>query len=300
MFDFTGECDYDTFVEYADLLSKRFSFLEFNYLGESVMGRGIPLFKIGEGEKKIYYIGAHHGAERITAALLLKFIYEFCSYRLRGVNVFGINQKVIEKFYTLILIPMLNPDGVEIALGRIGEDSLFYERLVRMNGSADFKKWQANARGVDLNHNYDAGFDKYKKIENELGIFGGSPTRFSGEYPESEPETGALCNYFRFFMPSAVITLHSQGREIYYTSGGECPSGAKATAARLSAFSGYMLAEPEGAASYGGLTDFCIQKLGVPSFTFECGKGQNPLPSEQTNEIYAELRRVFFTFPTMF
>jgi g-D-glutamyl-meso-diaminopimelate peptidase len=298
--DFERECDYAMLIDVATQLSNRFSFLDFNYLGESVMGRGIPLFKIGCGEKKIYYIGAHHGAERITATLLLKFVYEFCLYHSKGINIFGINTEFVAKFYTLIIIPMLNPDGVEIALGRVGEDSLFYERLVRMNGSADFKKWQANARGVDLNHNYDAGFDEYKAIEKSLGISGGAPTRFSGETPESEPETSVLCNYFRFFMPRAVMTLHTQGREIYYTSGGEYPKGAKTVAMHLASLSGYTPSEPNGTAAYGGLTDFCIQKLGVPSFTVECGKGQNPLPPNHTNEIYAELRRALFTFPTMF
>ena len=32
--------------------------------------------------------------------------------------------------------------------------------------SDDFSHWQANARGVDLNHNYDSGFYEYKKIES--------------------------------------------------------------------------------------------------------------------------------------
>ena len=264
------------------------------------MGRGIPLLKFGSGKKNIYFIGAHHGAERITSAIILKFILELCTCHKSRIKVFGLNTEILAKFYTLIFIPMLNPDGVEIALGKVGEDNLFYERIVRMNGSCDFTKWQANARGVDLNHNYDAGFDGYKKIEKELGIFGGAPTRFSGEHPESEPETSALCNYFRFFMPRAVMTLHTQGREIYYTSGGKCIRGSMSLAKQIAYYSGYKLATPSGAAAYGGLTDYLIQKLGIPSFTVECGKGQNPLPPKQTSEIYAELRRAMFTFPTMF
>ena len=46
-------------------------------------------------------------------------------------------------------------------------------------GSEDFTRWQANVRGVDLNHNYDAGFDAYKQLEPSLGITGGGPTRQS-------------------------------------------------------------------------------------------------------------------------
>ena len=169
-----------------------------------------------------------------------------------------------------------------------------------MNGSDDFTNWQANARGVDLNHNYDADFAAYKALERELGICGGCASKYSGEAPESEPETGALCNYLRFNKPSALMTLHTQGREIYYTSGGKYPSGSKTAANKLAELTGYKLREPEGTAAYGGLTDFCIQKLGVPAFTIECGKGKNPLPKGDLTMIYSDLRKALFTFPSLF
>ena len=274
--------------------------MEFSYLTESVMGRGIPLLRLGKGVRNFYYIGAHHGAERITSAVLLRFVSDFCMVAERDICIGGISPRYVMESSSLFIIPQLNPDGVEIAAGRIDKESPWYSRLVGMNGSEDFTRGQANARGVDLNHNYDAGFEEYKQIEKELGIFGGGATRFSGESPLSEPETNALCSYMQFNMPRAVITLHTQGREIYYTSGGVYPKGAKTAAARLAALSGYRLATPDGAAAYGGLTDFCIQKLGVPSFTVECGKGQNPLPPSDLSEIYAELRMAMFSFSIMF
>lgn len=297
MLKFDTECDYRTLMDGVFCLAGRYPFLEFNYLTESVMGKGIPLIKIGSGEKKIYYIGTHHGAERITSAILLRFINDFCERVKRGESVYGLLPEFIVKKRTLVFIPMLNPDGADISANGVGNDDLMYERLVRMNGSSDFTRWQANARGVDLNHNYDAGFSEYKAIEKSLGINGGSPTRYSGEAPESEPETSALCNYIRFNMPTALMTLHTQGREIY--CGGNIKKASPA-AARLAEYTGYKLCEPTGAAAYGGLTDFCVEKLNIPAFTLECGRGQNPLPPSDISEIYAELRRALFTFPTMF
>lgn len=294
------ECDFKTFTDNVFLLAERYRQIEFNYLTKSVMGKGIPLLKIGSGEKKIYYIGTHHGAERITSAILLKFIYDFCERLEKRESVFGILPEFIVKTRTLVFVPMLNPDGADIAANGIPTDSLMRERLLKMNGSADFTHWQANARGVDLNHNYSAGFDEYKVIEKSLGINSGGPTRYSGESPESEPETAALCNYIRFNMPSSLMTLHTQGREIYFTSGGKSIKKASPAAARLAEFTGYKLCEPTGAAAYGGLTDFCIQELDVPAFTLECGYGQNPLPQSDLGEIYAELRHALFAFPTMF
>ncbi len=295
-----NEFGYSELMECVRLLADKYDFLQFSYLTESVMGKGIPHLAIGEGEKEIYYVGAHHGAERITSALLIKFVLDMCILLEKGASLPRINLSYVLKSRTIHIIPMLNPDGVDISLKRLDEEGFWYKRVSAMNGSEDFSLWQANANGVDLNHNYDAGFAEYKNIERDMGIVGGCATRFSGEKPESEPESGALCNYLRFNHPTALMTLHTQGEEIYYTSGGLCGKGAFAIAAYLSRLTGYKLSHPSGAAAYGGLTDFCIQKLFIPSFTIECGKGKNPLPQKDLPFVYSALREALFTFPTMF
>lgn len=294
------EFDHSALMRAVRVLAECYDFLGFSYLTESILGRGIPLLTLGEGEKQIFYIGAHHGAERITAAVLVKFAAEFCAHIKMGTAVCGMDLDYLMKTRTLYIVPMLNPDGVEISANGVPADSLLYPRLVKMNGSNDFKLWQANARGVDLNHNYDADFDEYKKLEPTIGIHGGCASKYSGEAPESEPETGALCNYLRFNKPTALMTLHTQGREIYYTSRGKCPSTSKPAAAKLAELTGYKLRVPEGTAAYGGLTDFCIQSLGVPAFTLECGKGKNPLPKNDLPLIYSDIKKALFTFPSMF
>ena len=89
-------------------------------------------------------------------------------------------------------------------------------------------------------------------------------------------------------------------KDIYYTTGGKCPPGAGAAAKRLAALTGYRIAEPSGAAAYGGLTDYCIEKLGIPAFTLECGKGKNPLPPADAPILYGEIRKALFGFPMLF
>lgn len=287
------DVDYATVLSAVRLIVETYPFVSFSYLTESVMGKGIPLLRFGEGEKEIYYIGTHHGAERITAAVLLRFAAELCARYTAGLPVYGLDLGYLFRTRTLYVLPMLNVDGADIAANGAPRDSLWFARLVTMNGSEDFTHWQANARGVDLNHNYDAGFAAYKPIEAELGITGGAPSRFAGEHPESEPETGALVNFLRFNRPTALMSLHTQGREIY----GSVETSA---ARRLAALTGYTLATPAGAAAYGGLADYCIGTLGIPAFTLECGKGQNPLPHRQLSLLYAELREALFAFPTLF
>ena len=165
-------------------------------------------------------------------------------------------------------------------------------------GSEDFTHWQANGRGVDLNHNYDAGFLEYKPLEQAAGILFGGPTRYSGESPESEPEVGTLANYLRFDDSiRMLLSFHTQGEEIYYTSGGSCPPESEEIARQLSKMSGYALSEPTGMASYGGLLDFAVQSLSLPAFTVECGLGVNPLPATDFFSVYPTLREMLFSAP---
>ena len=294
--------DHQQLMDTLNHLTMRYPSLGIGYLGESILGKGIPLITLGEGKKSVLYVGAHHSMEWITSILLTRFLNEFWELEHRNGSVYGYSIRELCKHYTFYIIPMLNPDGVEYQIHGVQSNNPLYERVMQMNRqSNDFSSWQANARGVDLNHNYDAGFAEYKQLESENGIEGGAPTRFSGECPESEPEVGYLCNFIRFHEElCGILTLHTQGEEIFYQSGGICPPKASAVAKKLAQVTGYRLSEAEGLASYGGLTDWCVQKLGLPSFTVECGRGKNPLPLSDQFPIYTRLRKILFTFPTMF
>ena len=60
--------------------------------------------------------------------------------------------------------------------------------------------------------------------------------------------------------------------------------------------SGYRAAQPQGLAGHGGFKDWFIEKTGRPGFTIEMGKGQNPLPIEQFEEIYQKAREMLLLF----
>jgi g-D-glutamyl-meso-diaminopimelate peptidase len=64
-------------------------------------------------------------------------------------------------------MPMVNPDGVDLVLNGLDRSNPYYNDLIKWNnGSTDFSKtWNANIRGVDLNHNYDAMWQKSKDVE---------------------------------------------------------------------------------------------------------------------------------------
>lgn len=293
--------DHSELLSITERFASRYSSLGISYLGESILGKKIPLFTIGNGKKEVLYIGAHHGMEWITSVILLRFVNEFCELLLNGKSIYRTSLDVLCEEYTFFILPMLNPDGVEYQIRGVDENNPLHDRLIAMNGgSNDFSHWQANARGVDLNHNYDAGYQTYKEIEAENGILEGAPTRYSGLSPESEPEVAYLCNFIRFHENlGLVLTLHTQGEEIFYQFEGKAPAKSNTIARRISALTGYRLNTASQSAAYGGLTDWCVSKLGIPSFTLECGRGVNPLPLNTYFPIYASLREVLFTIPKM-
>ena len=292
--------DHAALMERVHSLADTYSFVTFSYIGTSILDRAIPILHIGSGERRVLYVGAHHGMEWITSLVLMQFLEELCETIEKKRRVCGIYPCYLLDGYTLSILPMLNPDGVEYQIHGVSEDNPLRERLLEMNGgSSDFSSWQANARGVDLNHNYDAGFEEYKRIECEQGIKKGAPTRYSGECAESEPEVTALCNLIRFSAPwRGVMTLHTQGEEIFAPP---CKTAKRSaiTAKKLSQLSGYRLSRAEGLAAYGGMSDWCAEKLSIPAFTMECGRGKNPLPITQISSIYAAMRPSLFLFPTI-
>lgn len=254
----------------ANLLGERYSdLLRVTTIGQSLLGKDIKLLRFGLGSRRILFVGAHHALEHITANLLLMLTERLCAATERGTRLGRAAAEYIFATRTVDIVPMLNPDGVTIAQSGI--------------------HWQANARGVDLNHNYNAGFAEYKRMEAEAGITGGCATRYSGEYPESEPETEALCTYIRTTEPDAVICLHTQGGEIYYGYEDIIPRGTACLAGRMARRCGYVLSEPTGMASHGGCKDWFTLEFNKPGITIECGHGTNPLPPVLATSIYNEV-----------
>lgn len=271
-------------------LSDKYSFLKTEIIGKSVLGRNIYALKLGSGKNTVLYAGAFHGSERITGTLLLKFTEELCECIDKVKNMSGF---VIEKIFenaSLCIVPFVNPDGCEIArAGAVtaGSKADFIRKISKNNTL----KYNANARGIDINHNFPAGWCELHKLEQKNGIYGPAPTRYGGNTPASEPETVALIQLCEKKDFKHVIAFHSQGEVIYHRYNKYLPKAEK-QAQLLSAASKYALEDPEGLAVGGGFKDFFIDKYSKSGFTVEIGKGENPLPIESLEEIYAKIKQM--------
>lgn len=270
-------------------LYKTYDFLDTYTIGASVENRKIYILRFGKGPRKIFICGGTHACEWITVPVLVKWVQELCRLYIYKDTAYSKNIEELFERSTVHVLPMLNPDGIELQVKGIRQGQPNYKQLVKWNnGSDDFSKWKANIRGVDLNRNFDAKWEECKKTEKEEGITGPWLERYPGKYPESEPETQAIANYTRQEEFDMVLSYHTQGQEIYWSYDNINVCGAKKMGERFAKSSGYALGMPDANASYGGYKDWFIRVFGRPGYTIECGLGENPLPIIQFDAIYKE------------
>ncbi len=283
--------DYNGYCKIIQNLCDTYSFLKYENIGKTVFGRAIPSLRIGNSGEYVLYTAAIHGSERITATILLKFIAELCQAIKKGGNLSDVDINKAMYGRGAVFVPLCNPDGCEISqkgvMGCVGHAGRIYKLC-----GGDFEHWNANLRGVDLNHNFDAGWEELHELEKKEGIFGPAPTRYGGHKPHSEPETEALVGLCRRFTIRYCMALHSQGEVIYWDYDNIPTLRGKKMAEIFAASSGYALDVPTGLAVGGGFKDWFIKNYRRPGFTIEVGKGSNPLPPESGEFIYEQIKEM--------
>ena len=283
------ECpDYLNLTRKAQELTATYPFIKRSVIGKSVAGRNISAFQIGRGEEYVLYAGAFHGSEWLTATLLFKFMEDLAAALADSGQVAGVDARRALMARGLIIVPVVNPDGVEISLHGASGSGQFVADIYRIS-DGDFTHYNANARGVDINHNFDAGWQKLHKLEQSAGIYGPAPRRYGGTKPESEPETAAIVNLCRDYSICHAVAYHSQGEVIYWDYGQYTLPKSIKMAGVMARSSGYQLDAPEGIAVGGGFKDWFIKKYSRPAFTVEIGKGENPLNPDNFPEIYRQI-----------
>ena len=200
-------------------------------------------------------------------------------------------------FRQLYLVPLVNPDGADLAAGGCGPDTAEYRAAAQIAaGYPDVPfplGWKANLRGVDLNLNYPARWDLARCIKKERGVDGPAPRDFAGFSPLDQPETAALAAFTSCIHPDLMLALHAQGEVIYPGPEESAPDGAAELGAAFAAASGYALEPVPPESANAGFKDWFLQRFRRPAFTIEVGSGENPLPPAQLDEIYARTLGIF-------
>ena len=237
-------------------------------IGRSVEGRELLCAVAGdaEAEYNVLIQGCIHGRESMSAYLVLSQL----EYLLEA----GVPEDVRFHF-----IPMVNPDGAEISrTGQLGEAQRAIYLADLASGYTELdeyeyaRQWKANAAGVDLNRNFDAG---WAQLDSRAAP---SSENYRGAAPEDQPESRALADYTRGLMPDATVSYHTAGSLIYADyagASGSVNAASLSLGVALGAASGYELSETE-SLDGGGYKDWAASELGIPSVTVELGYGENP------------------------
>ena len=271
-------------------LAEQYPFLEVEKLTDTAFGRPVWAIEMGDGDREVLYTGAHHANEWITAPLLLKFVEEVAQAYQDGGEVFGVKAKDLLDRATIHLVPMVDPDGVDLVTGAIQPGMPEFFRAERIAGAfpdIPFPDgWKANLMGVDLNLQYPAGWMIARELKFAQGFDRPAPRDYVGRAPLDQKESRALADYTEDMDPDLVLAYHTQGKVIYWQFRDYQVPGARALGEEFARLSGYELADVPYESSFGGYKDWFIQRFRRPGYTIEAGEGENPLPIGQFDEIY--------------
>ena len=276
---------------YLRQIAEKYPFTWLETVGATDFQRKIWMLTVGTGPRRVLFTAAHHANEWITALVLLKYTEDLAEAIQKGGILYGQRAKELAEAVTICLIPMVNPDGVDLVNGALKEDSQYalaktlaenYPTIPFPNG------WKANLLGTDLNLNYPAGWLRAREIKFSQGYTKPGPRDYVGRFPLNQMETKALAELTERLDPALILAYHSQGKEIYWQFRDYRVPGARELGEVMARVSGYTLAEPAEESAYAGYKDWFIQNFRRPGYTVEVGSGENPLPLSQFPEIYRD------------
>lgn len=165
---------YDEFVEQMRQLASRFPQLGIVNDGPCSDGRAMWSFELGDPAKPTVYLGAAvHGWEWENAFGLLRLTELLCeSPGIEGLDIRGLHFRIM---------PIQNPAG--------------YDAFTRQN-----------ARGVDLNRNFDVAWEELPVVQDVATPW---DYNYKGTRPASEPETQAIQAIIDRHRPICAIDFHT-------------------------------------------------------------------------------------------
>ena len=273
-------------------LKNTYNFLDVSNIGVSNLGVPIHVIRFGRGTKEILYVGSTHGNEFITTPLLMLFLEILCNSYVNGLPVYGQNPRRLFNEVSLYIVPMLNPDGVDLVQEAIPKNSEGYQRALQIANNypnIPFPTgWKANIYGVDINLQFPAGWEEARRIKYSQGFTSPAPRDFVGYAPLSTPEAKAIYNFILQHNFRLMLTYHTQGEVIYWQYQNYAPSNSLEIANTFAANSGYTVANVPFDSGFAGLKDWYLQTYRRPGFTIEAGKGNNPLPLSDLSNIFED------------
>lgn len=116
---------YSSYILNSNLntLYRKFPFLDIKPVGVSNLGNPINVIRLGTGNKKVFYSASFHANEWITSVLLMKFIEDYCNTYVSNGKIYNYSTQDLFNSCSIYIMPMVNPDGVNLVTGNINKNS---------------------------------------------------------------------------------------------------------------------------------------------------------------------------------
>lgn len=285
--------DYGDMTKDLKKLSSRYpTRARLSSIGTTADEREIWCMRVGkaDAEHKLIINAAIHAREwknvQVVMRQMEEILREYKDFKERFKNT------------AIYIVPMDNPDGVTIA--QHGFKAIRNKKLqkrCKKIGHADV--WKANARGVDLNDNFPAGFSKKRKGYKKKPSYMAYP----GKKAASERETRALMALVNNVEPDAVLNIHSTGSILYWDFDveGDQHDELGRLAEKIHSFNKYtLMPKSSSTTAAGGYADWINYKKNIISITVETGVGACPLDHSEYKTIYKKNNKMFRWFMTRY
>ncbi|AZB43614.1 peptidase M14 [Bacillus sp. FJAT-42376] len=284
--EYTSSC----FYRDIEKMVLKYPFIRTRIIGNTIRKKPIIEITIGTGARTVHMNASFHANEWITSAVLMDWLEQYANDLVHGKKRYGHPSLQLYTHNSLSIVPMVNPDGVDLVLEGLPEEDNLRKLVLQLNQqSQDFSQWKANIRGVDLNNQYPA----YWEIEKERKIPKSPASRdYPGDKPLSEPESIAMAALSQEKEFDRLLCFHTQGEEIYWGYLNKEPEESALIVKEFSILSGY--AAVRNIDSHAGYRDWFIHERGRPGYTIELGLGENPLPLDQYNDIRQKGEGIFW------
>ena len=282
------EYSYNMMLNDAQALAKMYpDLIKTSSIGRSVENRELLLIEFGRGDTKVFVCGTHHAREYMATTYLMYAIDRYAYAYRTGSMWNGYSPRDILDEITFCIVPMVNPDGVNLVQNGLSSTPYADEisKMKIIDKGYGYSSWKANVHGVDVNWNYDKDWSA-KRNKNERGSTG-----FNGDYPNSEPETAAVSAYVDKNSFEAFLSFHTQGQIFYWSDSKSNPMYIQNAIKKDTGFTPY---EDEGTGVGGSFFDYVYRNFDKPTITVELCPyvGNYPYPNSNFDAVWCPSKNI--------
>ncbi|MDO5519652.1 MAG: M14 family zinc carboxypeptidase [bacterium] len=296
--------DYKTMESNLKLLEKTYpQWMDVTTLTKTADKRNVYCVIIGnkKAKKQVIVTSSMHAREYLNTYFIMDMIEQYMNnYQKKSGKINMTYEKLFNEI-CLYIVPMVNPDGVQIS--QYGYNGISCKKLrnqvKKMLKGTSYKKWKTNANGVDLNRNFPVDWAKRNKVKKP------GSSNYPGKSAASEKETKAIIKLYQSLSnPVASIAYHSMGNLIDWdtAANNKYYSINKKMAKVAKKLTGYSYPSGDLVAGVGGSMGSWVStgKMNMPNLTIETGSVSCPLPYSVYNRIWKENRYVVESITKLF